>query len=61
MMGTPEWEGYERWTCDICTASCTYEAMTMCARRENPTAECGFENDKPEALEDVFEFVIKKR
>ena len=43
--------------CDICTASCTFEAMQMCARRRDESAECGFDNDQPEALGGAFEFV----
>ena len=52
-------EGYEYWTCDYCTAGCNFEAMHLCARREDPNAECGFEKDQPESLGGMFEFIKK--
>lgn len=47
-------EGYRRWYCAVCTASCNFEAMEWCAR----TPDCGFYLDKPESLGGAFEFII---
>lgn len=47
-------DGWVRWYCRVCTASCTFEAMQWCAR----TADCGFDVDRPFAMERAFEFVI---
>lgn len=47
--------GYRRWSCSVCTASCNFEAMTMC---QSPS-DCGFDKDQPESLGGYFEFIIK--
>lgn len=49
-------EGYVRWACDVCTASCDFEAMNWCAG----TPDCGFDLDKPESIDGAFEFIIKE-
>lgn len=51
--------GYGGWVCDFCTAHCNFEAMQWCNHRENPEAECGFDNDQPESLGGCFEFMVK--
>lgn len=58
-------EKYEPWVCDYCTAACTFEAMEWCAKRWDPSAECGHDKDQPLAMdkngvpsrEGYFEFV----
>jgi hypothetical protein len=52
--------GYCRWVCDVCTASCNFEAMQMCASARLSDEECGFERDQPESLGGAFEFIVKK-
>lgn len=53
-------EGYRWWSCDHCLAACNFEAMHQCRRRLEPLAECGFDQDQPESLGGVFEFVIRE-
>lgn len=55
--GLPLPAGYVRWECDVCTAQCTYEAMTQCARRSDSDAECGFDRDRPETNGGPFAFM----
>lgn len=52
-------EGYEAWSCDFCTASCNFEAMHYCAKRNDPDAECGFDIDQPESFDGHLEFMVK--
>jgi len=44
---------YEPWTCDVCTAGCTFEAMMWCRKRHEPDAECGHERDRPLACHHI--------
>jgi len=53
-------EGYEAWSCDVCTAVCNFEAMQMCIKRIDLSAECGFEKDLPESNHGMFGFIRKK-
>lgn len=61
-------EGYERWVCDYCGASCNFEAMEQCARRFEPGAQCAYDRDQPLSMDDqgrpsakgCFEFVQLK-
>jgi hypothetical protein len=52
-------EGYDAWSCDLCTAACNFEVMHYCGRRTDPTAECGFENDQPDSFDGHLEFMVK--
>lgn len=45
--------GYVPWRCEVCTAVCNFEAMTMCSR----VPECGFEKDRPESNGGAFGFM----
>lgn len=59
---------YLPWSCDVCTAGCTFEAMELCAKRYDPVARCSHEEQtplarhrdttgKPPDHEGMFEFV----
>lgn len=53
-------DGYKQWSCDVCTAMCNFEAMTMCARNQDCTSECGFQKDQPESNHGCFAFIVPK-
>lgn len=57
-LGDPLPEGYRSWFCGICQAGCNFEAMNQCSRRMDSSAECGFDQDKPESNGGVFAFMV---
>lgn len=54
-------EGHKPWRCEECDAVCNFEAMYFCAKRRNPDANCGFDNDKPESNGGCFGFMTKDK
>ena len=52
--------GYVRWTCEVCSAVCHFEAMQMCVRRRYPGAECPHDRDQPESNGGAFGFMVRK-
>lgn len=52
--------GFRSWACDVCTATCTFEAMTMCVKRHSDATPCGYDKDPPVALSGYFEFITVK-
>lgn len=57
MMDIPA--GYKPWSCEVCTATCNFEAMMLC-RGNTPEGNCGFDTDKPESLGGIYEFIKMK-
>lgn len=58
-VGDPLPVGYKQWCCPVCTAMCNFEAMQMCAKRFEPEAECGFDQEQPESNFGAFAFIVK--
>lgn len=51
--------GYRSWICDICTASCNFEAMNWCVKYySNYSGECWFDSDQPESNGGAFELMV---
>lgn len=59
-LGDPLPEGYRPWSCNTCGAVCNFEAMNLCslARRLEPDAPCGFDEERPESNGGCFGFIM---
>lgn len=54
--------GYRDLVCDICTASCNFEAMNWCAKYHSDySGECGFGSDQLESNGGAFEFMVLEK